>query len=174
MEAHAIPAPYARPVRKPAAPPQAKRRSHALPRSRSAERERTAAGTRAEGQSAMKLSFRTASLFIAVIAILLVIVYSYMQVSQLSKEHSVNSLALQALIKEEKMLSRQAEAGVSLADVEAYALSELGMVKPSADQIVYISMAGEDKAEVIPVKGFWGSVKQLFSTAVMKTKEFFD
>ncbi len=167
MEAQAIPSTYGRTLPAP--------QTAVLPRPKERAAVRTArTGVRTAERSGMKLSVRAVSLFIAVLTVLLVIVYSYMQLSELSNEYAINTETLQALKKEERTLTRQAEAGVSLAEVEDYAVEVLGMKKPSADQIIYISLAEEDEAEVIPVKGFWGSVKQLFSTAMMKTKEFFD
>ncbi len=170
MEARVLPAPYRKPLPVPAAETAPQVRAKPSVPARTAVK--TRAGARAA--EAMKLRFRTVALFVAGLTILLVIVYSYMQVSQLSREYVENTALLQQLKKEEKTLTHQVEANVSLAEVEEYAVRELGMVKPSADQIVYISLAGEDEAEVIPVKGFWGSVKQLFSTSIMKMKEFFD
>ncbi|MDR1693292.1 MAG: cell division protein FtsL [Oscillospiraceae bacterium] len=173
----AVPARYGRALpipQAPALPKPAERPARELPRLSAEQLAERRAGSRVAERNGMKLTFRAAFLFAAVFAILLVIVHSYMQISQLAKEFTENTHALQALKREERTLTRQAEAGVSLTEVEDYARDVLKMVKPNADQIVYISMAGEDAAEVIPVTGFWGGVKQLFSTAMTKTKEFFD
>jgi hypothetical protein len=122
----------------------------------------------------MKLRFGTVALFACAMTVLLFIVYSYMELSQLNSACQSGAAELLALQKEENILSRRAEANLSLGEVEAYAIGELGMVKPARDQIVYISFPGEDHAEVVPQKGFWGSVKQLFSVMTGKVVEFLD
>ena len=129
---------------------------------------------RAAANPAMKLSFRFVALFIGAMTVLLFIVYSYMELSQLSNAGQQAAIELQTLKREEGVLSRRVEASVSLSEVEAYAIGELGMVKPSRDQIVYISAAAKDHGEVIPQKGFWGSVRQLFSTMTARVAAFLD
>lgn len=169
--------PLERPVIRPRLPRETARpapRTVTAPRERVQARPVTRTGARVAERPAMKLSFRTVALFICAMALLLFIVYSYMELSQLNRAYLQNAKFLQDLKKDESELTRKVEAGVSLSEVEAYAVGELGMVKPSRDQIVYINLAGEDHAEIIPQKGFWGAVKQLFGTMSTKVIEFID
>jgi hypothetical protein len=86
-----------------------------------------------------------------------------MELSQLSRANQRASAELQTLRREEGNLSRRAEAGVSLSEVEAYAVGQLGMVKPSREQIIYIGTVSQDRAENIGQTGFWGGVRNLFA-----------
>jgi hypothetical protein len=106
--------------------------------------------------------------------VLLLIVYNQMEVSQLSRGNQRAAIELQALKREEGVLSRQIEAGVSLSEVEAFAVGELGMVKPSKDQIIYIGAPTRDRAEVVRHSGFMDSVRYLFANMGARMTEIFD
>jgi cell division protein FtsL len=120
------------------------------------------------------VSFGAIALFMAAMTVLMFIVHSYMELNQLSTEGRNAVAELSALKREERTLSRHAEASISLSEVEAYAIGELGMVKPESGQIVYISIASHDHAEIVPQKGFWGSVRELFSSITGEVVGFFD
>jgi cell division protein FtsL len=122
----------------------------------------------------MRLTFRTAAYFACAMTVLMFIVYSSMELSQLSKSNQRAAVELQALKREEGVLSHRVEAGVSLSEVEAYAVGELGMVKPSRDQIVYIGAPAKDRAEIVRQTGFWGNVKNIISNMGARMVEFFD
>jgi cell division protein FtsL len=129
---------------------------------------------RAAAVPAMRLSFRAVFLFLGAMIVLMFIVYSRMELSQLSKANQAAATELQALKREESNLSRRFEAGVSLSEVEAYAVGELGMVKPSREQIVTICIPTQDRAEVVRQEGFWGSVRNLFANMGTRVVEVFD
>lgn len=122
----------------------------------------------------MKLSFRMVALYTAAVALLMVIVYSNMQLSQIQKNNAQLRAELAALQRQESGLRNQIENNMQLSEVERYAKSELGMVKPDADQIIYIDLAGEDHAEVIEQKTFWETISEMFSSALVQAGEFFD
>jgi hypothetical protein len=164
--------PITRKIRQPAPPV----RTQDPPQSQSGETAASAYPQRraASAQKGMTVPFRTAALFAAAITILMFIVYSQMELSQLSRNNQRSAVELQSLIKEEGVLNRQFVAGISLNEVEAYAIGELGMVKPSKEQIVYIGIPAQDRAEVIRHPGFFGSVKNLFANAGARVIEIFD
>jgi hypothetical protein len=122
----------------------------------------------------MKLRFGTVCLFIGAITVLMVVVHSYMQLSQLDDVNRRLSGELTVLKKEETALNRMNQASVSLIEVEKYAVGELGMIKPGRDQVVYIGIQAEDRGETVRHEGFWGNVRQLFSTMGMNVMEFLD
>lgn len=68
-------------------------------------------------------------------------------------EVSDNSVALQRqldeLETEQTRLKIAYESAFNLTEIEEYAISELGMQKPRADQIYYIDTSSPDKAQVV-------------------------
>ncbi|MDR0324562.1 MAG: hypothetical protein LBI19_00520 [Oscillospiraceae bacterium] len=171
-----LPRPAPRPARRTSLPeqlPHSPPKTEALP-GHSQRSAAIAPSRKAAANPAMKLPFRTVALFAGAMAVLLFIVYSYMQLSQLSNANQNAAKELQLLRREEGVLNRRAEASVSLSEVEAYAVGELGMVKPTREQIIYIGAVAQDRAEIIPQKGFWGSVRQLFSTMTTHVIEFIE
>ncbi|MCL2002500.1 MAG: hypothetical protein FWG72_00655 [Oscillospiraceae bacterium] len=145
------------------------------PAERERERTQTAAPPAAIARPAsMRLKFRTVALFAGAMAVLLFIVYNQMELSQLSKANQTAVAELQALRREEAALNRRFDAGVSLNEVEAYAVGELGMVKPSKEQIVYIGVPSYDRAEVIRQESFWMSLRGLFANMGTRVTELFD
>jgi cell division protein FtsL len=113
-------------------------------------------------------------LFAAAMTLLMFIVYSNMQLSQLSRSNQRAVIELQALKREESVLSRRIEAGVSLSEVEAYAVGELGMIKPSKEQIVYIGIPAQDRAEIVRHPGFMENIKDMFVNVGARFAELID
>ncbi len=122
----------------------------------------------------MRLSFRAAFFFFGALTLLMLIVYSNMRLTSIINENQSLTKELSQLKKEEAGLQNQIETKISLSDVEQYAVSELGMVKPDGDQILYIEMAGKDHAEIVGEKGFWHSIGDWFGTILTQTKTFFE
>jgi cell division protein FtsL len=157
-----ITAPQRRPVPRPAYPAAAEQPKVAAP------------AKRIEKNPYMQVSFFTVFLFVAAIAALMFVVYKHMELSQLNDAGRRGAAELTALKREENDLNRRVEAGVSLSEVEAYAVGELGMVKPTGDRIVYIAIPAYDHAEIVQQTGFFGNVRQLFSTMTGHIVAFFD
>ena len=127
--------------------------------------------TRAIERPHMKLDFRTVARFGIAVTILMFIVYGNMQLSQLQRENQKMKVELTLLQRQENQLRGQFENTVQLSEVERYAVSELGMVKPDASQILYIDLGGEDHAEVIEQKSFWQSIQDMLSSAMVTKSE---
>jgi hypothetical protein len=121
-----------------------------------------------------RLSLKGALLFAAAMFVLMCYVYSNMELSRVNGEYRAAVLELQRLKDEESILVRQSEASLSLSEVEAYAIGELGMVKPTQGQYVYIGNPAEDHAEIIRHEGVFGSWRKIFSTIGIQIAEFFD
>jgi cell division protein FtsL len=122
----------------------------------------------------MKISLKSVLLFIAAMSVMLLLVYSTMEVSRINGEYHAAAQELQKLKAEEGILIRKAEASLSLSEVEAYAIGELGMVKPSREQFVYIGSPAYDHAEVVRTENFLGKAKQVFSSVGVRVVEFLD
>ncbi|MCL2083051.1 MAG: hypothetical protein FWH04_07440 [Oscillospiraceae bacterium] len=121
-----------------------------------------------------KISLNKAAIFVVVIGLLLLIVHCCMQHSELSSGNQKMIKELSDLKKEESNLRNYAGQGVSLSEVEQYAITELGMVKPGAEQVLYVDLAGEEKAEIIGERGFWMSMGERLSSALVQDEAFWN
>ena len=121
-----------------------------------------AAAASKTGVKARTATFGMAILFAAAIAALILLINSFQELSGYNRVVRAHGTELQKLQRETRELSRQLDVSVSLAEVEFYALSELGMIKPTASQIINIDLAGTDRAEVIRQESFWDPVRRLF------------
>ena len=105
--------------------------------------------TAAVAQTQARLSIRSVLIFLCVIALMMFIVYSYMQMAEMSRISSGILNEINALKKEERtLLSKKADL-IDPKEIERIAEEELGMVRPSDSQIIYIDLSGEDHAEVL-------------------------
>jgi Septum formation initiator. len=107
-----------------------------------------------------------------VFAVLLAIVFSYMQLAQLTNENDQLRTTISDLESEEKALSAKKEQVYNLSFVEDYAKNVLGMVKLDKSQIVYVELQKGDRmvlAETPESRGamFWKDIVRSFS-AVME------
>lgn len=134
----------------------------------SSQRARTAA------RPAMRLSATTVVMFVAAVFLMLMIVYSYMELSTLNSFGGKLSDELSVLQKEENVLRGQYDNSMDIAEIERYVTQDLGMIKPDASQITYVKLSGEDHAEVIERKTFWDYVGGLFSTVAVSVKSYLD
>jgi cell division protein FtsL len=122
----------------------------------------------------MRPSFKVTLLFGVAMVILMLLVYHTMELSRVNSEHLTAAAELQKLKTEESILIRRAEAGLSMSEVEAYAIGELGMAYPSREQFVYIGTPTHDHAVVVQSESVWGKWKQVFSAAGVRIGEFLD
>ena len=122
----------------------------------------------------MRVTFKGALLFGAAMIILMLLVYHTMELSRVNSEHLTAAEELRKLKAEESILIRQAEASLSMTEVEAYAIGELGMTYPSREQFVYIGTPAHDHAVIVRSENAWGKWKQTFSAAVVRVGEFLD
>jgi cell division protein FtsB len=82
-------------------------------------------------------------------ALMFFIVYTYMQMAEISRASWEIEQEISKLQKEEEVLLRQKNSMIDRQEIERIAVEELGMVKPSEGQITYIDLSGEDHAEVL-------------------------
>jgi cell division protein FtsL len=130
-------------------------RRTAVRRAYEAEAEQTVARPAVRRKVAVKQGlFTRVSLFAVlsffmVIGLLLLVVYSYVQLRELSVNGTQLQKQYDALKNEEALMLSESEQRISLKDAEDYAVNKLGMVKPEQDQVIYLDLSGSDHAEVL-------------------------
>ena len=87
--------------------------------------------------------------FIAIIAMMLMVVHSYVQLNEFSTRAYKMRIELDTLKNEEARLRADFEQKMNLNEVEDYAVGHLGMTKPLREQIGYLDSSGSDNVEVL-------------------------
>ena len=153
-DVHATALPRPRPARLPEEKP--------LPKSRQAVRPRLVVAP-------------LAMIGLAVVAILLLmVVYSYVQLYEAPARAGELSKAISAANATTEKLRSTYESRIDLAQIEERA-KELGMMQPSTRQKVYLSIAGADHAEVLQVdrRGFAAKLWDALSGSFHGVLEYF-
>ena len=108
-----------------------------------------------------------AILGILVSAVLFVIaIMAQIQLFDISSKTVELETRLKELKTEQARLQIDYEGAFNLTEIEQYAISNLGMQKPSADQIFYIDTSSPDRAVIInrpDNDGFFGRVSDFLS-----------
>lgn len=100
----------------------------------------------------------------ALVAVLMVFsLFARAQLSQISLQVVEQQTALEELATQKQKLLVQYEFAFNLAEIEDYAIQELGMQQPRSDQIYYISSGVADKAEIITPEGNKNGLQKVFS-----------
>jgi hypothetical protein len=120
------------------------------------------------------VSLKGAILFGVAMLLLMGLVHSTMTLSDINSRHHNAELELQKLRREAAVLARQVETSLSLGELEAYAVGELGMAKPSPEQFIYIGSPASDRAEIIRHEGILGRAKGILSAIGVRVTEFLD
>lgn len=108
---------------------------------------------------------------LSVFAVLLVIVFSYMRLSQFTCQNDKLRTSISELQSNENALSAKKEQIYNLAYVEDYAKNVLGMVKLDKSQIVYVELEQGDQMVVAKApesRGaqFWKDIVRSFSAVL--------
>ncbi len=130
--------------------------------------ERTRTATRAQVQARSKQAvYPLAMLGILVAAVLAVIaIMAQIQLFDISSKTVELETRLKELQTEQTKLQIQYEGAFNLTEIERYATGQLGMRKPSADQIYYIDTSSPDRAVIIQQGangGFFAKMSALLS-----------
>lgn len=115
---------------------------------------------RAVQNTAPRVPARLVLGFVAAMVFMFMIVFSYMQLAELGAASGALSKEISALKKETSLLSMKKDSMIDMKEIERIATEELGMVKPSKGQIIYINLSGEDHA-VVSGQPESGLLKQL-------------
>ena len=86
------------------------------------------------------------------------------QLSQISLQVVEQQTALEELATQKQKLLVQYEFAFNLAEIEDYAMRELGMQQPRSEQIYYISSGVADKAEILTPESKENGLQKVFST----------
>ena len=78
---------------------------------------------------------------------MILVIFGYVQLFEASSRVSRLESRLQSLQEEQLLLQSKYEGKIDLAAIEQRA-SELGLRKPSQEQIVYVNLTGTDQAEI--------------------------
>ncbi len=126
----------------PKQPAPSRRREHAEPKSR--------VGAHSAVRSAEKLSPALILGFLLSAAMLVLVLMAQVRMTALSDSAAGLENEIFALRSEQNRLLAQYETSFPLAEVERYAVEELGMQKPRPEQIVWLSSLGtDDRAEIL-------------------------
>lgn len=87
-----------------------------------------------------------------VFAVLMLIVYNYMQVAAMTVDASALKKELLELQSQENALRAKQEQIFNLADVESMARGQLGMIKLDKSQITYIEATNPDVVNIVDNK----------------------
>jgi cell division protein FtsB len=117
------------------------------PRSKPVERPKTRTAERA--RSSFGISAFGVAGFLIVSVLMVFVLLAYIQRTELSSEAVTLQNQLDVLSETETKLLISYERAFDINEIEEYATSELGMVKPSADQISTVTTSITDKAVVL-------------------------
>ena len=84
---------------------------------------------------------------LTVACLMILVIFGYVQLFEASSRVSRLESRLQSLQEEQLLLQSKYEGKIELAAIEQRA-SELGLRKPSQEQIVYVNLTGTDQAEI--------------------------
>lgn len=93
-------------------------------------------------------SFAVAFLgMVASICMLVLVIFGYVQLYEVTSQVGKLENELESLLEEQTNLRSSYEGKIDLSYIEQRA-AELGMTQPSSGQVVYLNLAGSDKAEI--------------------------
>lgn len=87
--------------------------------------------------------------FAVAVVMLVMMLFSYMQLAQISSESGLLLEQIDRLQEEQAKLKVRYESTFNLDEIEQYAINELGMVSPVASQMNYISFSAPDHAVIL-------------------------
>lgn len=143
------------------------------PKVRPRERVRTRTRTRVQVREQESVSIFAVTGFLAIAAIAVVVLLSYIQLYQVNSESVTLRSQLTELKTEEAKLSAQYERTFDLKAIEESLLSSGTMVKPKSNQVIYLDLSEPDNAVVYDqletgsgVKGFLERIQQMMGGVV--------
>ncbi len=80
---------------------------------------------------------------------LILVIFSYVQLYEATSEAGVLTERLAAIERENQSLRSQYEGRIDLEAIEQRAIHELGMSQPTTSQNVYLNLSGEDRAVLV-------------------------
>ena len=138
-------------------------------KTQAAKAERTDARATAVAARRFRVSAFAVVGYLAVTALMIFIVYNYMQLNELTLKTAGLQSQYQKLQDEAAVLQVQYEQKTNLRELESRA-AELGMSRPVADQITYVNLSEPDRAVILRDTGrnsdFLSGITALLSAVV--------
>lgn len=91
---------------------------------------------------------RTAAMIIVGVSLAISVLYSNMQLNEVTAQIAAKEAEIVELQSEYDYLSNTIESRMSIANVETAAMQQLGMIRLSASQIEYVTLPQENKVEL--------------------------
>ena len=120
----------------------------------------------------VSLRFSQMLMFVLVMGAMLYIVFNYMNLSELNTQNAKLVQELAQLTKANDAMQKTLDADLNLRDLERYAVEELGMVRPTQEDIIYLDLSGSDHAVVMPRRTAWDSLRSALSNLTITVKEY--
>ncbi len=109
----------------------------------------------------------------SVIAMLVGIVSSYTELTELTSESSKLKNQNEQLLNDQKRMQAELDMRTNLKDIEEIATSELYMHKVEQDQIIYVDLTSEDTGNVIEdERGFIGKATDTAENLLIRLGEY--
>lgn len=105
-----------------------------------------------------------AVLFAGIMATVMTVIYSQVQLTELTEEINQTSQALAEAESLEIQLNMAAAQKMTGAQVEEYAVNELGMSKITGSQVTYVNVAQEDQGTVVEETDSASVLDQILAT----------
>ena len=145
----------------------------AQPRPQVRPRERAVVRPRVRVREAGRVSVFAVAGFLAVTVCAVLLLWSYVELSQLSSEVVKVKSEITTLQSDEAKLRAQYELAYDLSDIEQTMTADGSMVRPGESQICYVDLSAPDCVELFDnetpvsgVLGLVGSVKEIFGEVV--------
>ena len=137
--------------------------------------EKAVARTRTRKKTEGRYKFMLLSIagIVFVAAVVVFVLLAYVQFTEVSHETAQLQEQLESLKEDEARLLIAYESAFNLNEVEDYAIGVLGMVKPSANQEVFISTTVPDKAVILDTEVEPAVTSRSFGEFLLSLLEYF-
>ena len=133
-------------------------------------RRRAKARADAKAQSWYNISVAGVVGFVVIVVLLLAVLVATVNYTEMSDSVVKLQQRLEELNDTEKKLKIQYEKAFDINEIESYAVNELHMAKPAADQVATSAVNAGNRAEIIAVEGegegFFSSVSTFISSLI--------
>lgn len=102
--------------------------------------------------------------YLTVLSLLILVIFSYVRLYEISSETTALKSELTALEKDNAALLARYESNIDISRIERIATTQLGMSKPQNDQVVYVSISNPDEAVIIEGGGKTSGFAALIET----------
>lgn len=114
--------------------------------------------------------------YVTITVLLMLLIFSYVRLYEISAESSVLTSKLNSLKKDQAGLLAQYEGLIDLKEIETRAKNEIGMSKPRDGQVIYVDLSNPDEAVLAEGQGTQRllSVLEAFKESITYVKAYFE